>query len=64
MEQEAQKEQVEGVDYIVLKVYCIGCTNEVTPDEVDWDLFRIGINVHTNEKCYSQAEQKLQAAHG
>lgn len=44
---------------ITFEVRCIGCHELVTPQEVDWELFRLGVNVHNTEECRAKAEEKL-----
>ena len=51
-----------GQEYIIIDVRCVGCHQSVSPAEVDWELFRIGIPVHSNnDDCYQKAAENLHA---
>jgi hypothetical protein len=49
----------EPVTFITFEVRCLGCEQLVTPGEVDWGLFRLGLNVHDKETCKDKLEGKL-----
>ena len=58
------KEVQEMAKEITFEVRCIGCNELVTPQEVDWELFRLGVHVHDSDGCRDKAEEKFQKMSG
>jgi len=48
-----------NVKYIKIEVRCIGCGELTTPRTVDWELFRVGVHVHSDPDCIRSAEAML-----
>lgn len=58
-QEEVKTDPETGQQYIVIDVRCVGCELPVSPSEVDWDLFRVGIPTHATEACYEATARKL-----
>lgn len=60
LKDELKTDPETGQQYIVIDVRCTGCGEPVSPNEVDWELFRIGIAAHKdNESCYEKIAEKM-----
>jgi hypothetical protein len=47
-----EKPEYETIDTVT----CMGCLEQMTPNQTDWELFRIGIHVHDSDSCFEKAE--------
>jgi hypothetical protein len=60
---EIKVDPITGQEYIVIKVHCLACGKEVSPAEVEWDIFRNwGLPVHDTPNCLLGLAKKMAAS--